>query len=133
MKVSIFQQQDIESTAKKYGLKLVLLFGSQIEGRIHGESDIDIAYLPGKSLDFEQEYRLNYEFTRIFQKDRVDTVDMVKAPPLLFYAIFQHPRVLFQESELLFPTYRAYAFKKYVETKPLYEEKFRRLKTRVNQ
>lgn len=121
-------QQKIETIAKKYHLKLVLLFGSQSEDRIHKESDFDIAYLAKKPLDFENEYRLNYEFTNVFQADRIDTVDLQKAPPLLLYAVFKSPQVLFQENELVFPSYQIYAFKKYIEAKPLYEEKYRRLK-----
>lgn len=123
---------NVGKIAIKYGLDLVLLFGSQSNGRIHKESDVDVAYLSNRSLDFEQEYRLNYEFTNVFRHDRVDTVDLKKAKPLLMYAIFQHPKILFQTDSQTFFHYRAYAFKKYVEAKPLYEERARRLYERVN-
>ena len=131
MNLSQFQKQGIEKIAEKYQLKLVLLFGSQAIDKTHSESDIDIGYLPERPLDFEKEYHLNYEFTNVFQKDRLDTVDIAKAPPLLLYAIFQHPQVLFRKNELTFHAYQSYAFKKYVETKPLYEEKFRRQREQV--
>jgi len=126
MELSKKQKEKIEEIAKKYQLKLVLLFGSQSNGRTHKESDFDIAYLPKKNLRFEKENYLNYEFTNIFQNDRVDTVDMRKAPPLLLFGIFQECSVLFQEDELIFPTYRAYAFKKYVEAKPFLEESLKK-------
>ena len=122
----------ISKLAEKYGLSLVLLFGSQATGQIHKESDIDTAYLPEKSLDFDQECYLNYEFTNIFRQDRVDTVDIKKASPLLMYAVFDHPRILFQIDSNIFSQYRAYAFKKYVEAKPIFEEKSRRLQDYVN-
>lgn len=127
MKLSQKQNQKIEEIAIRYHLKLVLLFGSQSENRIHKESDFDVAYLAENPLDFESEYRLNYEFTNIFQMDRVDTVDLRKAPPLLLYAIFQSPQVLFRENDLIFSLYQVYAFKKYIEARPLFEEKLRRL------
>lgn len=131
MDLSQPQKQNIERIAKEYQLKLVLLFGSQVGKTTHSESDIDVAYLSRSPLNFEKEYHLNYEFTNIFQKDRVDTVDITKAPSLLLYAIFQSPQVLFQENEFIFPSYQTYAFKKYVETQPLYDEKFRRLKEQI--
>ncbi len=133
MELTEKQKQKIREIAKQYRLKLVLLFGSQSENRTHEESDFDIAYLPDKPLGFEDEYRLNYEFTNVFQVDRVDTVDLGKASPLLLYAIFRSPQALFQENELIFPLYQTYAFKKYIEAGPLYEEKFRRLKEKFNQ
>lgn len=132
MELSPKQQQKIAETAKNYRLTLMLLFGSQSDGRTHKESDVDIAYVPGRQLTFKDEYHLNYELTNIFRTDRVDTVDLRKAPALLSYAIFQHPVVLYQQNELVFPSYQAYAFKKYIEAKPLYEEKFRRLAQRKN-
>ena len=126
MEMNVRQKKKIREIAEKYHLKLILLFGSRANGRIHKESDFDVAYLPKKNLAFYQENYLNYEFTNIFQHDRVDTVDMRKAPPLLLCAIFRECQILFKEDNLIFPTYRAYAFKKYIEAKPLLESSFRK-------
>ena len=49
----------------------------------------------------------------------------------MLYSIFRQAQVLFQKDELIFPSYQGYAFKKYIETKPLYEEKFKRLTERL--
>ncbi|MDP3696928.1 MAG: nucleotidyltransferase domain-containing protein [Candidatus Taylorbacteria bacterium] len=122
----------VENLAHKYGLNLVLLFGSQAKGQTHKESDVDVAYVPEKSLDFNQECYLNYEFTNIFRQDRVDTVDIKKAPPLLMYAVFDHPQILFQLDDKIFSIYQAYAFKRYIEAKPIFEERSRRLQKYVN-
>lgn len=127
MDITQRQKEKVEEIAQKYHLKLVLLFGSAAGGRTHRESDIDIAYLSEESLDFKAAYHLNYEFTDVFQNDRVDIVDMKKAPPLLFHAIFQNPQILFSADDIVFFSQQAYAFKKYIESKPLYEEKFRQL------
>jgi uncharacterized protein len=122
MEISEKQKKRIEEIAQKYQLKLILLFGSRATGRVHKESDFDVAYLPGKNLDFDQEIHLNYEFTNLFQCDRVDTVDIRKAPPLLLYAIFKECQILYKEDDLIFPTRRAYAIKKYIEAKPILEK-----------
>ena|SRR3989344_1962909 len=131
MQINSKQKSKIKEIAEKYHLKLVLLFGSRATGKTHKESDFDVAYLPEKNLSFDEENYLNFEFTNIFQHDRVDTVDMRKASPLLLYAIFQNPVILFAEDELSFSFYRAYVFKKYIEAKPIYEEKFAKLSARI--
>jgi uncharacterized protein len=122
MEINQKQKEKIQEIAKKYQLKLVLLFGSQVSGKTNKESDFDVAYLSKKNLSFDEENYLNYEFTNIFQHDRVDTVNIKKASPLLLFGIFRECRVLFEQDDLIFPTYRAYVFKKYVEAKPLLEE-----------
>lgn len=132
MNITDAQKIKIREIAQKYHLKLVLLFGSQSIGRTTNESDIDLAYVPEKSLNFSQEYHLNFDFTNVFQENRVDTVDIRKSNPLLMYAVFQHPQILFQNNDKTFAQYRAYSFKKYVEAKPFYEEKARRLKENIS-
>ena len=116
------QKQKIDEIAGKYHLKLVLLFGSRATGKIHKESDFDVAYLPAKNLSYDDEIDINLQFTNIFRHDRVDTVDMRKAAPLLLFGIFRECQVLFEENNLIFPTYRAYAYKKYIEAKPILEK-----------
>ena len=82
MDLTEYQKQRIKDIAAKYQLKLILLFGSRSGDNANSESDFDIAYLGAVPLDFTSAYRLNYEFTKVFEKDRVDTVDLKKAPPL---------------------------------------------------
>lgn len=132
MKLTDKQIERIKNIAKSYDLELVLLFGSQVsQSFLNKESDFDVAYLPKKKIDFQSEYHLNYEFTKVFGSDRVDTVDLKKALPLLFYAIFKNCQILYEKESLLFPRLRAYAFKRYIESKPFYEEKHRRLETQI--
>lgn len=132
MKLTDKQIERIKNIAKSYGLKLVLLFGSQVsQSFLNKESDFDVAYLPEKKIDFQSEYYLNYEFTKVFKSDRVDTVNLKKAAPLLFYAIFQNCQILYEKESLLFPTWRAYAFKRYIESKPFYEEKYKKLEAQI--
>lgn len=129
MDITEKQKQKIEEIAKKYGLKLVLLFGSRVSGRIHKESDFDVAYLPEKNLSFDDEIDVNLQFTFIFPQERyrVDTVDMRKAPPLLLFGIFRECQILFKKDDLIFPTHRAYAYKKYIEAKPFLEKMLKKI------
>jgi len=133
MEISEKQKQKIEEVAKKYRLKLVLLFGSRVTGKTHKESDFDVAYLPEKNLSFDDEIDINFQFTLIFPQERyrVDTVDMRKAPPLLLYGIFRKCQVLFKIDDIIFPTYKVYVYKKYIEAKPIYEKRFKKLKEKI--
>jgi uncharacterized protein len=122
MELTKKQKQKINKVAKKYQLNLIVLFGSRATGKIHEKSDFDVAYLPKKNLGYDDENNINSQFTNIFKYDRVDSVNIKKAPPLLLFGIFNECQVLFTKDNLIFPTYRTYAFKKYFEMKPFLEK-----------
>ncbi|KKP32681.1 MAG: hypothetical protein A2312_03835 [Candidatus Staskawiczbacteria bacterium RIFOXYB2_FULL_32_9] len=122
MEISEKQKHKIGDLAKKYQLKLILLFGSRATGKIHKESDYDVAYLPSGNLSYDQEIDINLQFIGIFSYDRIDTVDLRKASPLLLFGIFKNCQILFAEDNLIFFNYRAYAYKKYIEAKPFLEK-----------
>lgn len=116
----------IDKISQKYYLELLLLFGSQVSGKISKESDFDVAYLSGQDLGLTDEANLIVEIAPIFKSENIDLVNLKKASPLLLYAITRNCQVLFEKNPLNFASLRAYAFKKYIETKPLYEQKFKR-------
>jgi len=120
-----------EKLAQEYSLDLLLLFGSRASERAYQGSDFDVAYLSENPLDLMEEARLIVELAPIFQSENVDLVNLKKATPLLLYAITRNCRVLYEKKALTFASLRAYAFKKYVETKPLYEAKFKRLQKTI--
>lgn len=121
MKVTSGQTEKIQAIAKNYGLKLALLFGSQVSQHTHKESDFDVAYLSSKELDFKDEYHLNYEFTKVFSSEHVDTLDLKKAPPLLMQQIFQNHQVLFCSDSKAYHLYKIYSYKRFVEAAPLFQ------------
>ncbi len=125
------QSGRLKKLAKKYHLSLILLFGSRASGQTHKNSDFDIAYLSDNGLDLGQEAKLIVELFPFFRSENIDLANLRNAPPLLFFAIFNDCQVLYEKKPLLFASLRAYAFKKYIETKPLYEEKFARLEKKI--
>ena len=116
----------LKKVAKEYSLLLILLFGSRASKENYKGSDFDIAYLSKRDLNLKEESKLIIELAPVFKSENIDLVNLKKSPPLLFYAIFRNCQIIYEKKPLIFPSLRAYAFKKYVETKPLYEEKFRR-------
>ncbi|MEK7500650.1 MAG: nucleotidyltransferase domain-containing protein [Patescibacteria group bacterium] len=124
----------IEQLAQKYNLELVLLFGSQVTGKVHKESDYDIGYVSARKLDLDDEGRLINDLMGVVGVDDerfINLVNIKKANPLLLYAITSSCQVLYEKEPTVFARLRAFAFKQYVETKPLYEEKARRLREAI--
>jgi predicted nucleotidyltransferase len=120
--VSITQKQHhtIESIARQYGIDLLVLFGSHATGRAHAKSDVDLAYQSHPPLSLRDEARLILDLSPVFKTEYIDIVNIAAAPPLLRYAIFKDGVPLFEGVESAFASYGAYAFKQYIEAKPLF-------------
>lgn len=109
---------------KKYSLKLILLFGSQIKGKTHQESDYDIAYLADKNLSFEDEGNIIIELTRIIKiKDErlINLSNIRKAGAFLLKEIFDRHQILFYEDKNIYDSYKIFAIKNFLENRPLFD------------
>ena len=125
----------IKNIVQRYSLELLLLFGSRVSGKIHKESDYDIAYLSRRHLDLDEEGQLILDLLPIIgERDErlINLINIRKATPLLLYAITSRCQVLYESEPTKFATLRAYAFKKYIEMKPLYEKRARRLSQAIS-
>lgn len=123
------QKEKIASIAKKRGLDLVLLFGSQASGKTHFASDFDVAVLSKKPIPLEKELEIQCEFVKIFKTDNVDMVDIRKASPLLMQQIFDNHKILFCRDLIEYYRYGIYAMRSYAEAKPLFELKERSIES----
>ena len=121
MKLTKAQKQKIKELAQKYNLKLALIFGSQVLGQLNTESDIDVAFLSENKLSAEKDCYLNYEFTNIFKNDRVDTVDLKLASPLLLKEIIGNCQIIYQSDALIFDYFEVYVLQRFREAKPLFK------------
>jgi len=124
----------IKKIADRYSLRLLFLFGSQVAGKTHKESDYDFGYISEKNLDLEQEGRLINELIPIAEvKDErmINLVNIKRTTPLLLYAATSNCQILYEKEPDEFATLRAYAFKKYIEMKPVYKERARRLNQQI--
>lgn len=110
----------IKELAEKYHLSMALLFGSQVEGKIHSQSDIDFAYLSEKKLNLMEEAKLICDLMPIFKSEKIDLVNLKKAPPLLLKRIFDNHQILFCRDKKIYYAYKIYAIRKYLEAKPLF-------------
>lgn len=122
-----FNESKLKQVAEQYGLRLIILFGSRVSDSAYAGSDFDIAYLAERTLSLERESRLIVDLASIIGSDAIDLVNIRQAPPLLLYAITRSGLVLYAADSTVFPSLAAYAFKRYVEAKPLFELKLQHL------
>ncbi len=98
------------------GIKLVLLFGSVVSGKVHKQSDIDLAFLFDKPMDI---LALTNKVIRLLHTDNVDVVDLKRASPLLKFSVARNGRLLYEKSPGIFTEFYSLAFRMYVDTKKL--------------
>jgi uncharacterized protein len=111
----------IATLATVYNLDMVVLFGSQVTGKTHAESDVDIAYYSDTKLDFNQEVSLNTDLIDVFRNDNVSLVNLKTASPLLAKEVVSKGVVLYATSPSLFSQVYAYVLRIYEEARPLFE------------
>jgi len=107
--------------AKKYGLDLLVLFGSQTDGRIHKRSDVDIAYFPQqRKFDLDDQSKLAIDLMSVFGRGDIDMVDLRSAPPLLMRKIADNCIVLHEREKSIFNNFYIRAIRAYFDNKILF-------------
>lgn len=118
------KQKIIRKMAEKYGLGLVMLFGSQVTGKTHKESDFDIAYLSDKKLSFEDEGKMIIDMAGVIgSRDErlINLSNIKKAGALLLKEIFDKHQILFCADRNVYDSYRIFAVKNFIESRPLFD------------
>jgi predicted nucleotidyltransferase len=103
---------------REKGLQMALLFGSVVSGRMHKQSDIDLAFLYDEPLDILD---LTNQVIRLLHIDKVDVIDLRTANPLLKFSVAAQSRILYERSPGLFNIFYSYALRRYIDTKKLRE------------
>lgn len=106
-------QQALASIAKRYGITLVLQFGSSVTGHTHVRSDIDLAVqIPGAPLSFRDHAELSHDLQALFPDREVDVAFVDRADPLFLKKITEACRLLYGDPKVL-QRLGIYAFKRY--------------------
>jgi predicted nucleotidyltransferase len=130
--VSLEMKKQVRQIAERYGLSLIVLFGSRAELRDNKQSDVDVAYMTdetaGKKLSFEDELALAREFEVLFKAPRADIIRLTNTSPLFMYMILQDGVILFEKESALFPEMYTYALKRFEDNMPLYRQRFEYLR-----
>jgi predicted nucleotidyltransferase len=91
----------LEDIASRYQLDLILMFGSRSTGKVHPESDIDIAVYGKKVFSEIDKIQLIYELSNVFHTDKIDLVDLRTAAPFLRREVFKNRKILLQRDSML--------------------------------
>lgn len=108
----------LSDIVSKYNLNLLLTFGSYNTDRFTKYSDIDLAYLSGRSLEVEEEMELLRDMIIYFERDGIDLVNLKKADPLLSFQIACNSKVLYEEDNS-YMMFKMKASAMYADTKHL--------------
>lgn len=109
----------MKKIAKKYQFSLVLLFGSQATGKIHANSDVDIAFVSEEYLRPSDVAKIQLEISQELKIKNLELVDLKNATPLLLKQIAQKSILLYEKEQSLFANFKIYGFKRFMEAKDL--------------
>jgi len=101
---------------KDEGLRLVLLFGSAVSGKVHKQSDIDLAFLFDRPVDI---LSLTNRVIRLLHTDNIDVIDLRRASPLLKFSVIKNGSLLYERQIGMSNEFYSLAFRMYVDTKKL--------------
>jgi len=117
MTISEDKKAKIDNIAREYGLKLVLLFGSEASGKAHPGSDVDIAVMFQDSATVKDRFfDLIADMHGIFPEREVDMGLINEADPLFLKKILENCELISGEPRVL-AQLRMYAFRRYVDHK----------------
>jgi predicted nucleotidyltransferase len=117
--ISIPTKEVLAPIAKRFGLRLIVLFGSVARGKTNAESDVDLAVLAMRLLTFEERLEVWSALSPLFSVD-VDLAVLNHADSLLGFEVACSGKVLFENKLYAWEDWKSYAFRQYWDT-----EKFR--------
>lgn len=121
----------IKKLAEKHNLSLVILYGSQVKGDIHKESDIDIAVLGIKPISTDDLIALSNEFAEIFDVYEIDVKSLHNTDALFRYQVMSNSELLYGSS-FNYNSFKAYAFRSYHDSTDLFRLKELLVRKRLN-
>lgn len=119
--LKIPSKKELEQLCKKFRIKFLVLFGSQISKKTHKESDIDIAIYPAKDVSEKNKSKLEKELARLFKNPNIDLVNLKTSGPLLQKEVVIKGKLLYAEDKESFPLFQMYAMSAYYEFQPYLE------------
>lgn len=132
MKIN-FEAKKLEITkiAQKYNLRFVILYGSYAKNQARPDSDIDLAVLGNKIVDFSQIVDLNNEFIDLLHFNEIDVKSLHRTNPLFRYQVTRDGILLFG-NENDYNHFKAYAFRDYIDSQDLFKLRDILTKKRLN-
>lgn len=130
----------IAATAKKFGLVLVVQYGSSVDKSAlrHEESDVDIAVLANNGeIELNDLLKLQSEFSEAVENKKgfgeIDLVDLASVNSLLSHRIATSGRVLYDSDGHRFHKFYVSAARRFIDDKTLYDFEADRLIRKVKE
>ena len=111
-------KKEVEKLARKYGLKLLLVYGSVAKNEARRDSDVDVAFRSENKVDLLE---LMADLVKVLKFGKIDLVDLDTANPLLLSQIVSDYIVLFGEKSAV-NSLEVKAFKRFVDYKPYFDD-----------
>ena len=105
------KKTSVKKIAEKYGLKLVMFFGSFASGKNRQDSDLDVAVLGSKEVSFQEQIDIINKFSEIFSEN-VDLSVLNNGNPLLLFEVSKNAKLLYGSDEE-FMKFKLQAFRQY--------------------
>ncbi|MBI5410540.1 MAG: nucleotidyltransferase domain-containing protein [Nitrospirae bacterium] len=127
------EKAGLKDLAERYGIRLIVQFGSSVTGTVHPQSDLDLGVLvthddpPLRTLA-----EIRQGLQELFPDQDVDLAIMNRADPLFLKKIMEHCRLLYGDPHDLHRL-RLYAFKRYQDHRRFLELERRYVERRLAQ
>ena len=117
--VSLPSKEVLKPIVQKFGVRLIVLFGSVVRGTINAESDIDLGVLTNRPLTINRRLKLWGALSPLFNIE-VDLVILNHANPVLAFEVASMGELLFEDKPNTWDNWKSFSFRQYWDT-----EKFR--------
>lgn len=119
MDVSSAQMERLADIAQRYGIDLILAFGSIVAGGVHKSSDLDLAvrFERPPPYDWKMLGTLLCDLQEVFPGPEVDLATLNVADPLFLKQIAESAQLLCGTSTAL-AEFKILAYKRYVDHRP---------------
>jgi len=110
-----YNLEELRNACTKYGIKMVLLYGSQAMGNSNEKSDVDLGLLlKDDSYDFEDIIK---DLMKVFNGNIIDVAILNHGDPVLKFEIISNYKILFCEDDEIFLDFYLNTVKQYNDTK----------------
>jgi len=124
-------EKEIENVCKEFKIKLFYIYGSYAKGNPTKLSDIDVAYLPEKEINFDDEIKLIEKLEEIFEDEGIDIVNLKKAPLTLIHRILKEGKCLYAENLKIKIEFETKKENEYLDTFWMREEYFEKMMEKI--
>lgn len=108
--------EKLSPIAKRFGIRLMVVFGSAARGKTHEESDIDVGVLTDRPITFAQRLKLWHALSFLFHTE-IDLAMLNHADPVFGFEVARDGRLLFERDKDAWENWRSYKIRQYWDTK----------------